>query len=430
MVPHAARSTEPVARAPREGIAVPLSPAVSAEGKAPAEVVVLRSPNTGAATGVRIALGADAWALLESHALLLEWNQLEQACPWATPFQSSHFVLTWLRHYGAQFAPVVALQRSAEGALVGLLVLAAGVQGRRLVVAGGHQAEYQGWLALPGNQDDFIVRALAAVDDALPGNDLTFKYTAPGLPVQPLLDSARFGPRATLLGHRRPLMRLSEPETKESLRKKSNKSRWARLQRLGPVAFASVTDPQDFEGVFDEIIACYDARQCSMNGLLPFAQDPRKKPFHLDLMRAHPGFLHVTVTTLSDRVIAAHIGLTGKHEVHLAIVCHSLLHAEHSPGKLHLLRLGQTLLREGKRALDLTPGGDSWKDRFANAHDDVYVLRIYRSATARRLDGLQSGARQLLKRTALAAGVSPVEVRRAIRDFRRRWVHGGRPVTV
>lgn len=221
MVPHAARSTDAVPRGPREPVVVPpeASPAPGADAKAPAEVVVLRSPNAASASSVRIALGTDARALLESRALLVEWRELEQACPWATPFQSSHFVLTWLRHYGAQFAPVVVTQRSAEGALVGLLVLAAGLQGARLVVAGAHQAEYQGWLAVPGSQEDFIVRALAAVDDALPGNDLTFKYTPPGLPVEQLLASPSFGARASLVGHKRPLLRLVESEVRESDRK-------------------------------------------------------------------------------------------------------------------------------------------------------------------------------------------------------------------
>jgi CelD/BcsL family acetyltransferase involved in cellulose biosynthesis len=429
MVPHAARTTDTLARSPREGFAVPPPPlALGATDAKPADVVVLRAPHAADASSLRIVLGADAWSLLESRTLLVEWKALEAACPWATPFQSSHFVVTWLRHYAAQFAPVVVAQRSASGALVGLLVLGAGLDGRRLVVAGGHQAEYQAWLALPQADEQFILRALEAVDDALPGRDLSFRYTPPGLPIEALLASPVYGDRATVAGHKRPLMRLDATEVKESLRKKSNKSRWARLQRLGPVAFSSVIDADAFEGMFDDIIACYDARQCAMNGLLPFAQDPRKKPFHLDLMRAHPGFLHVTVTTLSNRVIAAHIGLTGKDEVHLAIVCHSLMHADHSPGKLHLLRLGDALLKEGKRALDLTPGGDPWKERFANAHDDVYSLTIHRSATARRLSAMQAGARQLFKRTALAAGVSPTELRRALREFRRRWALGGKPV--
>ena len=423
MAPVAARST-PVP-APAEALAVPSAPGLALDAKPAGEVVVLRSPLAPSDTGVKVALGADAWAVLDSRALLVEWEELERACPWATPYQSSAFILTWLRHYGGQFAPVVITQRGEDGALAGLLVLAAGLQGPRLVVAGAHQAEYQGWLATPQASASFIVRALAAVDELLPGNDLTFKYTPPGMPLQALLDSPEFGARSGVLVHRRPLMRLDQAEIRDSLRKKSNKSRWARLQRLGPVAFARITEPDAFAGMFDEIIASYDARRYAMNGLLPFGQDPRKKPFHLDLMQATPGLLHVTTTTLAGRVIAAHIGLAGRDAVHVAIVCHAEMHADHSPGKLHLLRLGQCLLEEGKRALDLTPGGDPWKERFANAHDEVHVLTVFRSATARRVHSLRSRGRAFLKRTAIGAGISPEQVRRSLRDFRRRWFQGG-----
>lgn len=389
------------------------------------EVLVLR-PRAGArsdAIGIRI--GDKAWDLLASPGFLLDWQELEAVCPWGTPFQSSHFVLTWLRHYRARFAPVVVTSRRPEGGLSGLLVLAASLERDALVVAGAHQAEYQAWLARPESQHDFVIRAVCALDEVLPGQDLQFKYLPRGLPVRELLELAPFRERAVLEAHARPLMRLDEAQVRESLRKKSNKSRVARLQRLGPLAFARLTDPQDFAAVFDEVIASYDARQCVMKGVQPFAQDPCKKPFHLDLMRARPDFLHVTATTLAGRVIAAHIGVVGRDEVHLSILCHSDMHASQSPGKLHLLRLGELLLQEGKSVLDLTPGGDPWKERFANAHDEVYALTVFRSAAARRLQRLRLGATRVAKSVARAVGISPSGVRRAIQDFRRRWIHGG-----
>lgn len=389
------------------------------------EVLVLR-PRAGAASdAIGIRIGDKAWDLLASPGFLLDWQELEAVCPWATPFQSSHFVLTWLRHYRARFAPVVVTLRRPEGGLSGLLVLAASLERDALVVAGAHQAEYQAWLARPESRHDFVLRAVAALDEVFPGQDLAFKYLPRGLPVHELLELAPFRGRAALQAHARPLMRLDEAEVRESLRKKSNKSRFARLQRLGPLAFARLTDPKDFAAVFDEIIASYDARQYAMKGVLPFAQDPCKKPFHLELMRARPDFLHVTATTLSGRVIAAHLGVAGREEMHLSILCHSDMHASHSPGKLHLLRLGELLLQEGKSVLDLTPGGDAWKERFANAHDEVYALTVFRSAAARRLQRLRLGAMHVAKSVARAAGISPSGARRALQDFRRRWFQGG-----
>ena len=378
---------------------------------------------------VDVRIGDEAWALLTEDAnFLLDWQALERRCPWATPFQSIHFVLTWFRHYGVRFTPVVVRLRSSDGSLVGLLVLANSLTGNQLVVAGAHQAEYQGWLALPEFRRDVIVKALSALDEALPDRDLGFKYLPPELRVDDLLDLPLFNSRASLVTHSRPLIQLDDREVEESLRKKSNKSRWARLQRLGSLAFDRITDPKAFAEVFDDIIASYDARQSHMKGVQPFAQDPCKKPFHLDLMRGEPGFLHVTATTLSGRVAAAHIGVVGREEVHLAILSHAEAHASHSPGKLHLLRLGQLLAQAGTKALDLTPGGDEWKERFANAHDDVHVLTVFRSAGMRRCHELQADMRALLKRTAQAVGVSPARARIALNDLRQYCLPSRKPL--
>jgi CelD/BcsL family acetyltransferase involved in cellulose biosynthesis len=391
------------------------------------EVLILRPREGGRSDAVAVRIGEQAWNLLASPGFLLDWKDLEGACPWATPYQSADFTLTWLRHYRARFAPVVVTLRSRVGGLGGLLILALELGRERLVVAGAHQAEYQAWLATPEAHTEFIVRALTALDEVLPGHELKFRYLPPRLPVHDIMVLAPFDERARLEKRRRPLLRLGAAAIRDSLRKKSNKSRWARLQKLGPVVFRRIVEPEDFAAVFDEIIASYDARQWAMKGVLPFAQDPHKKAFHLDLMRARPELLHVTVTTLSGRVIAAHVGVTAKEEVHLSILCHSDMHASQSPGKLHLLHLGELLLREGRSVLDLTPGGDPWKERFANAHDDVYELTIFGSPAARRWRQLQLQARQMVKGLVGALGLSPARVRRTLLDFHRRWLRGGRP---
>lgn len=367
-----------------------------------------------------IRIGQQAWALLKNQIFLIDWQELERRCPWATPYQSHHFVLTWLRHYGT-FEPVVVALRGTDGSLEGLLVLGISSWDRRLVVAGGHQAEYQAWLATPEKSCDFIVRALSALDEVDRSSDLTFKYLPGGLALKDLFDRPLFHSRAGLLTHRRPLMRLDARQLQQSLHKKSNKSRWSRLQRLGTLGFTRITDPKAFDEAFDEIIVSYDARQNATKGVQPFAQDARKKSFHLDLM-SKPGFLHVTATTLSGRLVAAHIGVIGQEAVHLSIVCHSELHAEHSPGKLHLLRLGELLVREGATVLDLTPGGDEWKERFANDHDTVHTLTVFRSPAAKRFRLLQLEALGVLKKTAQTVGVSPREARRALVGFKDRWM--------
>ena len=85
---------------------------------------------------------------------------------------------------------------------------------------------------------------------------------------------------------------------------------------------------------------------------------------------------------------------------------------------MHLLRLGQLLSQAGTKVLDLTPGGDEWKERFANAHDEVHVLTVFKSAAMKRCHDLQADMRVLLKRTARAVGVTPARARVAFNDLK------------
>src|SRR5215470_14150148 len=127
----------------------------------------------------------------------------------------------------------------------------------------------------------------------------------------------------------------------------------------------------------------------------------------------------VTVTYLDDRPIAAFWGSATGTMVHLGMLVYSPFLAEHSPGKLHIMQLSDYLLNQGLGVLDLTPGGDPWKERFSNAHDEVAEAIIYRSALSRlgvnTLDRVAQGGRQGLARL----GLRPAEVRANLALIRR-----------
>jgi RimJ/RimL family protein N-acetyltransferase len=95
------------------------------------------------------------------------------------------------------------------------------------------------------------------------------------------------------------------------------------------------------------------------------------------------GNVNLTVTYLNDRPIAGLWGLVSKNRVHLCLIMHSPILAEHSIGKLHIMKLSESLLSDHIDTLDLTPGSDPWKERFANSHDEVAEAIIYRSVFAK-----------------------------------------------
>jgi len=278
----------------------------------------------------------------------------------------------------------------------GLMALATERAGGKLTFAGAHQAEYHVWLALPGEQT-FIIETLPRLQE-LGFSSLTFTYLPPGTPLEWLQDG--WNRRSTLRAVRRPLLAVDNTEAvSDSLNKKKNRRRLEKLQAEGPLSFLELHTPDELDPYYDEIIDFCDFRTGAVHGSCPFREDPRKRAFYRALM-AQEGLLHVTVMTLKGKVVAAHIGIRNKSEVMLGIVGHSPFLAEHSPGKLHILQLGLLLHQEGFSSLDLTPGGDAYKDDRATRYDEAYVLSIFLDGKAWARHRVTSGIRSVAKKIA------------------------------
>lgn len=368
---------------------------------------------------IKITTATEADKLLKDAKFQEEWQALYRKCPWATPFQGSGFVTTWYEVYQDQYHPVIVRQLSSEGALTGLLTLAISGDSKQLVVAGTHQAEYQVWLAYPEYGNTFIENAVKKLQKEFPNRSLGFTYLPPSTPTEWTNSDQLYGPYCLLEMHRRPLMMVGDgSQISASLRKKSNKSRLNRLKRLGEMRFEQISDTSELASIFDEIIQCYDFRQGAINNSYPFQSDPLKKSFYLALMKV-PNLSHVTVLKVGDAVVAAHLGVCSKKEVYLGVFAQNPFYAKYSPGKFHLLMLGQKLVKQGFSALDLTPGGDPWKERFATDHDEVRLLKVFfnrrsliQLETRRKLEKV---AKQVLQRFR----VSPQSIKTVVAKLQR-----------
>jgi len=341
------------------------------------------------------------------------WDALRGQCPWATAFQGPDFVNTWFDAYRHAYSPVVTCRRGPDGELLGLLVLAQRMGDGQLVAPGAEQAEYQCWLAPSSDDHDFIAAALSTVRESFPARTLTFEYLPSRLPVKSLMTIPPLRGCSSLRAFRRPLMRLDR-RLEQSLRKRSNKSRLNRLRRGGELRFQRVRDREALEAVFDQVIAFYDTRQGAVHDSMPFSEDPAKKEFYLAMLEM-PELLHVTTLTVGGKVVAAHLGVQEKDCVYVGIPAHSPQLARHSPGKLHMLLLGRHLLEERISLLDLTPGGDPYKDRFANDEETVYGLTWHDGRAARVRAAVRAGIGSIARRAAERAGLTPDEVRLAAR---------------
>ena len=174
----------------------------------------------------------------------------------------------------------MALSRGADGDLVGLWFLAHDDATGKVVQAGTDQAEYQTWLALPGAETSFLSAAWRALKLRFRFSTLQFKF----LPAPELVDTLQKVPgmerRILLTRHRRPLLNLDPADLRASFAKKSNKSRFNRLKRLGQLEFRRITDPVELERVLDDLIAYYDFRHGAVHDSLLFRNDPYRRAFH------------------------------------------------------------------------------------------------------------------------------------------------------
>jgi CelD/BcsL family acetyltransferase involved in cellulose biosynthesis len=362
---------------------------------------------------VDIVRGLPARALLADERFVQQWASLWSECPWATAFQTPGFARAWDETYSAQFEPVLVMSRNADGLLRGLLVLGYDASDNGLVVAGRYQAEYHAWICRESIRDTFAVDAIRVIQREFPGSALTFRYLPRGVPTGWMNDPS-VARLCLLQSHRRPLLRFGDgSEIERSLGKGSNKSRLRRLEKVGAVRFRRITDAREFEAIFDDIIRLYDFRHGAVHGSDPFASAGRQKEFHVAMMKV-PGLLHVTVLEVAGQLASAHFGAVGKGEVHLGTIVHDPGLAKHSPGKFLILFLSRMLMQEGHHQFDLTPGGDAYKERFANAWDEAQTLTVLPSAAARRKAQCKEQVKAVVKRALARRSMTPSQAKEAV----------------
>jgi CelD/BcsL family acetyltransferase involved in cellulose biosynthesis len=337
------------------------------------------------------------------------WDRLYRTCPWSTAFLSRGFFELWTKHYGQDWNPVLVLAKDSEGILRALMPLCA----RKALItgAGAHQAEYQGWLGEEAHVVTFLKNALAQISEAFPGHRVRLRYLPPKIPQAAILVFSKQARRLVTTTYFRPLLKLDPDLIENKLKKKSNRSRWNRLKLAGDLVFGTVHTADEFDACLDGIVSMYDFRQGAVNDSLPFQDDPHKEGFYQDWFRYLPEQLHVTCMRLNGPLISALVGVNSVTETHLAILAHSPQHSRQSPGKLHLYKAAEALAAQGRHWLDLTPGGDVWKERFATHHDQVVELDVYpRAMDAQRTRFIRATAK-VLRTLFIRLGISPASVR-------------------
>lgn len=365
---------------------------------------------------------AKAW--LENPRNIAEWERLYQKCSWRLATLSPGFCLAWLRHYADHWAPVLILEQH-DGKLGRIMPLAADT--RRVTGMGAHQAEYQGWLSVASTGErEFLAEALHLCAGEFPGLRMHLRYLVPGLD-QYCDDALKEAfPRLEVRHHRRPLLPLKESALEKALRKPGNRSKMNRLAALGRLEITFPSERSEIVQTLCELAPLYDLRQGAINDVCPFVDDPAKLPFLIDwLSHADRSDFHLGRICLDGQLIAGLLTVNGSNTASVAIIAYSPLHGRHSPGKLQLYHSALALARNGLSLLDLTPGGDPWKERFAREHDEVLEITCYPQRTDFIRHRISESLRELARTPFRLAGTPAPTVRErldsALSGLRSSW---------
>jgi hypothetical protein len=351
------------------------------------------------------------------------WDTLFNACPWGTVFQSRQFVTAWYQAYRDQHLPIV-VKGIERGQLKGILPVvllnvpagdehAAG-KGGRITGAGHYDAQYQTWLASPGDGETFIKKALSELMKQFPGHPISFRFLPPQTPIAFIQQDALWRRYSIVQSYTRPFINFTDPEHAKLYQRGHFKNKMNRLKKLGEVHFECIRDLKKFESSLNEMAILYDFRQSALFNKNHFKDDPAKKDFLLELFRL--GMLHTTVLKVDGKLMAAIIAVTGKEGwVHLAgINCHAPFNSRYySPGFMHFVLLAKQLASEGVPCFDLTPGYDTYKEELANGHDEVTEWVISNKPAYR----IKRKIKKRIHTRLIASGIRPMTMELTLKKY-------------
>jgi CelD/BcsL family acetyltransferase involved in cellulose biosynthesis len=328
-------------------------------------------------------------ALLLSPQFLDAWDKLYHNCPWSTVFQSKEFVLSWYECF-EKYPKIIVTDWDGQR-MTGLLTLTK--INNKLIAAGLDLAEYQAWLSLPNFSDEFLKKALDAIDKGFPKHTLYLKYLTAKVPLNLFTNNGQFSNQSFLREYVHPLMETNVEVLESELKKKNKKEKINRLKRLGDLEFFEVKKKDQFHALIDEMSLQSDFRKGAFYNKTFFHDEPERKTFLLKLFDL--GLLHVSGLSVEGKLIASNAGIMGPDVVHLqGINSHSPFYSKYSPGILQFLMLGIALKNSGYQYFDLTPGGaDGYKSALATETSFAYEFwfsSVAETAKRKRLEQVKN----------------------------------------
>ncbi len=360
--------------------------------------------------------GPDAWAQIENSGFVADWRNLGERDPKFTIYQEPPFVIAWYRIHGDIFEPVFCLGRDHIGGLVGVMSLARRRSDGALVHAGDFHAEYHGWVAKSECDQSFAEECLIALQGRYRLKRWRWNFLPRGTPPG-LLNSSRLaghGISCRVRIEASPLLDLTDDEhLLRLLKTKSIRNQINRYKKRGNFRLERIENIEQAARLFRVLRAQNDFRQEAVHGNRPFGDNPLKEPFFLERLKI-PQANHFSVLMCDETPLSFHFGPCDRDTLVLGLTAFDPSESRNSPGKLHLIELAHMLKHEGFRRIDLTPGGDSYKEFLANGSLVLQQPTFYFTRVGKAVADMGWGIRQTIKRLLACASIPSERVPNAL----------------
>jgi len=320
---------------------------------------------------IKILKKGDVLKAIKDEGFISAWKTLAKESGEFTLIQEYDFVASWYRAYQSIYDPIMLVAYGQQNKILGILPLAISLENGEISHAGDGQAEYNSWICSKKNEKTFLVQSLILLKKELNLVKWDWGWMPPNANISWLkskeleqngiyVNVGTFeSPRYDL----NDLARITKIKKSKSIRSNTN-----RLKRSGDLKIERITDVARAKEVFVDLKKIYNFRNLAVYNNIPFEEDECKERWHLDHLLNSNDSVHFSILWQGDNLLACNFGFCSDTTVMMGLFAYNPVQGARSPGNIFLIMLTEYIAKEGFQYLDLTPGGDPYKERFCNDH--------------------------------------------------------------
>lgn len=317
----------------------------------------------------------DALSFIAKEKNVQEWQQLALEQKGYSRMQEAEILCTWYKYYSTAFEPVIFISHDETDQLVGFIGMVWDEKSQELKHAG--HPEYHGWLAKPEHEIHFLKNVFRLVRDNFSLKKLFWNILPPGFSIdnfRAALDKNMF---LTLKKRVSPIWDLTDNlKLEKLLKRRSNRSKLNRYRRRGNLDFEIIKESSRLREVFQIVKNQINFRHEAVNNVQPFINDPLKIDHFCEQIKT-PNSVLPAALWLDNQLLAFQLGIVSGDYISLRMISFDPSEFKQSPGTLSFVKLGEYLTEQGFKTYDLTPGLNTYKDRFSNVMVDLVEPTIH-----------------------------------------------------